>query len=85
MRSILVRLLTGAGLAMLATIATATISACSTAQPRDINFGTDVGLYYVPPAVDETVSGDAGSVDKASDDSVDSVILDGGTSDESTM
>jgi hypothetical protein len=72
-------------MAMLTTIATATISGCSTEQPRDINYGTDVGLYYVPPGVDNTVSGDAGTVNMGSGDDADPALLDGGTSDESTM
>jgi len=39
-------------------------SGCSSSQPRDINYGTDVVLFFVPPDADSTTSSDA-AVDAA--------------------
>ena len=35
--------------------ATLLLSGCSSSSPRDINYGTDVGLFYVPPDVPPAV------------------------------
>jgi hypothetical protein len=50
-------------------------SGCSSSQPRDLNYGTDVGLGYVPPDVAPTAteagtseagrSAESGSADEA--------------------
>lgn len=85
MHSPLARLALGAGMAVLAAIATGTLSACSTNQPRDMNDGTDVGLFYVPTGADDTVSADAASIDVDSGDSTDSAVVDGGTSAEAPV
>jgi hypothetical protein len=37
--------------AVLVASATLLLSGCSSSSPRDINYGTDVGLGYVPPDV----------------------------------
>jgi hypothetical protein len=34
-------------------------SACSSSNPRDINYGTDVAANFVPPDASVTVDGDA--------------------------
>jgi hypothetical protein len=53
------------------------LSACSTNQPRDVNYGTDVGLFYVPPGADNTVSNDAANMDADGGDAADSAGVDG--------
>ena len=63
------------GAAALAALATMELSACSPSQPRDINYGTDVGLSYVPGA-DEALSADASSPDSTADDSADATSAD---------
>jgi hypothetical protein len=78
--SALARLALGAGMTVLAAIVVATHPACSTSQSRDMNYGTDVGLFYVPPGADNTISDDAASMDMESADSADSAVVDGGTS-----
>jgi hypothetical protein len=80
-----VRLALAASMAACSAIAMAQLSACSTNQPRDVNYGTDVGLFYVPPGVDNTVSDDAASVDADGGDSADSVVVDGGASAETSV
>lgn len=85
MPSALARLALAASMAVGSVIATAQLSACSTSQPRDMNDGTDVGLFYVPPGADNTVSDDAASIDADSGDSADSAVVDGGTSAETQV
>lgn len=75
----------GAGMAVLAAVATVTLSACSTNQPRDMNDGTDVGLFYVPTGANDTVSADAATTDADNADSEDSAVVDGGTSAEAPV
>jgi len=48
--------------AALLTSAALFLSGCSSSQPRDINYGTDVGVGYVPPVVTPT---DGGAIDGA--------------------
>jgi hypothetical protein len=76
--------------AALVTSAALFLSGCSSSQPRDINYGTDVGVGYVPSVVTPTdgaaingASIDAGaSADTAmdvmtsSDNAVDAAVLD---------
>jgi hypothetical protein len=66
------------GVAAFAALAATQLSACSTSQPRDINDGTDVGLFYVPPGADDAPSADAAVMDSATGDSADSAVVDGG-------
>jgi hypothetical protein len=48
--------------------ATLFFSACSSSQPRDINWGTDVAVGWVPPDADVTVlPADSGIVDSSTD------------------
>jgi len=42
--------------AALVTSAALFFTGCSSSQPRDLNYGTDVGLGYVPPDVGPTVT-----------------------------
>ena len=64
--------------AALVTSATLFLSGCSSSQPRDINYGTDVGVGYVPPDVAST-SPDSATIDAGnSADSTDA--MDVGTS-----
>jgi hypothetical protein len=70
---------------VLAAIAMATLPACSTNQSRDVNYGTDVGLFYVPPGADNTIFDAAASTDVDSGDSADSAVVDGGTSAEAPV
>jgi hypothetical protein len=69
------------------------LSGCSSKQPRDINYGTDVGVGYVPPDSSSSTTSEAGSSEAgtseagASDASVEvaadaSQAVDGGTSGE---
>jgi hypothetical protein len=53
------------------------LAGCSSSQPRDLNFGTDVGVGYVPPDVAPSIQ-DAGAVEVASVDlaGVDTVGVD---------
>ena len=74
------RFASGAGMAVLAVLATATLSGCSAEQPRDVNYGTDVGLFYVPPGADDSVSDDAAGMNIDGGDSTDSAVVDGGPS-----
>jgi hypothetical protein len=66
--------------AALVASATLLLSGCSSSSPRDINYGTDVGLFYVPPdvppAADAVISSDSA---KAMDGGalVDGSVLDG--------
>jgi hypothetical protein len=53
------------------------LSACSTNQPRDENYGTDVGLFYEPPGADNTISNDAASMNADGGDAADSAVVDG--------
>ena len=84
------------GVVALAALATAQLLACSTSQPRDINYGTDVGLSYVPgsdsaPSTDAAsanLSADAASLDAATTDvsaDVASLDLDTGDSADSAV
>jgi hypothetical protein len=45
------------------------VPGCSTNNPRDINYGTDVGLDFIPPDSGATVDG--GATAEESDNSVD--------------
>jgi len=79
------RFASGAGMTVLAVLATATLSGCSTEQPRDVNYGTDVGLFYVPPGADDSLSDDAAGMNVDGGDSADSAAVDGGTSAEAPL
>lgn len=85
MRSTLARRALTAGFAAFTMIAIAQLLACSASQPHDMNDGTDVGLFYVPPGGDNTVSDDAATVDVDSVNSADSAVVDGGTSAEAPV
>jgi len=90
--------LTGLFAALVAS-ATLLLSGCSSSSPRDINYGTDVGLFYVPPdippaadaritsdsadAIDGGALVDGGVVDGVVDEVVDEVV-DGVSVDAST-
>ena len=50
-------------LAALVASAALLLSGCSSKSPRDINYGTDVGLGYVPPDVAPTATGYDAAVD----------------------
>ena len=52
------------------------LSGCSSSQPRDINYGTDVGVGYVPPVVTPT---DGAAIDGAGIDGagIDGAGIDG--------
>lgn len=79
------------GVAALATAAWPMLPGCSSSNPRDINYGTDVGVGFVPP--DSSVGDDADvsieetgtSVDAGNDDivpgDIDAEILDQSTAD----
>lgn len=45
----------------LVTGATLLLSGCSSKSPRDINYGTDVGLGFVPPDAGTTPTSEAGA------------------------
>ena len=53
------------------------LAGCSSSQPRDINYGTDVGVGYVPPDAPAT-SVDAQSVDSTN-------VIDGGVPYDSSV
>ena len=59
------------------------LSGCSSSQPRDINYGTDVGVGYVPPVVTPT---DGAAIDGAGIDGagIDAAI-DAGISSDSAI
>lgn len=52
--------------AALVASATLLLSGCSSSSPRDINYGTDVGLFYVPsnvpPTADAQITSDSADV-----------------------
>ncbi|HEX7507563.1 MAG TPA: hypothetical protein VF550_12370 [Polyangia bacterium] len=76
--------------AALVVSATLLLSGCSSSSPRDVNYGTDVGLFYVPPdippaadaritsdsadAIDGGALVDGGVVDTVVDGLVDTVV-----------
>ena len=62
--------------AALVTSAALFLSGCSSSQPRDINYGTDVGVGYVPPVVTPT---DGASIDGTGIDGagIDGAAIDG--------
>ena len=66
----LVRPKLAGALATLVASAVLFLAACSSSQPRDISYGTDVGANYVPPDAPATSSDDAAqSTSEVSDDS----------------
>ena len=85
--------------AVLVAGATISLSGCSSSSPRDVNWGTDVALFYVPPdvppaadtqnahdsadAIDGGAVVDGGAVDGVSDGAVDGVSDD--ASDDASM
>ena len=66
--------------AALVTSAALLCSGCSSSQPRDINYGTDVGLGYVPPDVAPT-STEAGAIEAGGSVDSGSAIETGGPAD----
>ncbi len=57
-------------LAVFFALAALPLLGCSSSQPRDINYGTDAGLGYIPPDGGGTSStGDAVQIDSGSVDS----------------
>ena len=75
------------GILSLAASAAMLLSGCSSSSPRDIHYGTDVGLDYVPPdagpASYETASeatGEANSTEAGPESSSTTAAVDGGTS-----
>jgi hypothetical protein len=67
-------------LAALLAAAALLFSACSSSHPRDINWGTDAGLDFVPPdasTIDTSTSGVDGAID--SESATSSVSNDGGS------
>jgi hypothetical protein len=49
--------------------ATVLLSGCSSSSPRDINYGTDVGLGFVPPDAAPKTAIDGAAIDGAAIDS----------------
>jgi hypothetical protein len=93
-RFVPVRLAVANRLAAFATFAAMQLSACSSSHPRDVNYGTDVGLYYVPGSNDTLAtdaanpnSGAVDSADAATLDSnpADSAVADGGVSEDASV
>jgi hypothetical protein len=68
--------------AILAAAALWALPGCSTNNPRDVNYGTDVALDFIPP--DAAAKKDAAAVE-VSGNSVDGSDLDGGVSQDSQM
>jgi hypothetical protein len=66
--------------AALVTSAALLVSGCSSSQPRDLNWGTDVGLGFVPPDVAPTAT-EAGATEAGGNVESGSAIETGGNSD----